>query len=261
MLWKQSETNLWVAGHRGNPAEAPENTMASFRNAMEAGLDMIELDIQMSGDGELVIMHNLTVDQTTDGTGAIREMTLKEIRSLDAGCRFHEEYRGEKVPLFEEFLELTKEYPDMLYDFELKEYPVAGNERRAYETADRVTALIEEYGLGDKCVLNAFSAMLLQYIHDKYDGRYRLHGYYPKSLLGESQNRDPYNILYCACVCEDFTRETFDRLKQRGIDTWAGTRFNNREMLELARRCGATLITCDNPKEVRETLREMGLHT
>ena len=245
MLWKQSETNIWVAGHRGNPAEAPENTMASFRNAMEAGLDMIELDIQMSGDGELVIMHNLTVDQTTDGTGAIREMTLKEIRSLDAGCRFHEEYRGEKVPLFEEFLELTKEYPDMLYDFELKEYPVAGNERRAYETADRVTALIEEYGLGDKCVLNAFSAMLLQYIHDKYDGRYR----------------DPYNILYCACVCEDFTRETFDRLKQRGIDTWAGTRFNNREMLELARRCGATLITCDNPKEVRETLREMGLHT
>ncbi|RHP85910.1 glycerophosphodiester phosphodiesterase [Eisenbergiella sp. OF01-20] len=57
MLWKQSETNIWVAGHRGNPAEAPENTMASFRNAMEAGLDMIELDIQMSGDGELVIMH------------------------------------------------------------------------------------------------------------------------------------------------------------------------------------------------------------
>ena len=48
MIWNQSETNIWVAGHRGNPAECPENTMASFRNAMEAGLDMIELDIQMS---------------------------------------------------------------------------------------------------------------------------------------------------------------------------------------------------------------------
>lgn len=58
MIWNQSETNIWVAGHRGNPAECPENTMASFRNAMEAGLDMIELDIQMSKDGELVIMHN-----------------------------------------------------------------------------------------------------------------------------------------------------------------------------------------------------------
>lgn len=94
MIWNQSETNIWVAGHRGNPAECPENTMASFRNAMEAGLDMIELDIQMSKDGELVIMHNLTVDQTTDGAGPIREMTLKEIRSLDAGSKFSGEYRG-----------------------------------------------------------------------------------------------------------------------------------------------------------------------
>ena len=60
MYWNQSETNIWVAGHRGNPVESPENTMASFRNAMEAGLDMIELDIQMSRDGKLVIMHNFT---------------------------------------------------------------------------------------------------------------------------------------------------------------------------------------------------------
>ena len=95
MYWNQSETNIWVAGHRGNPVESPENTMASFRNAMEAGLDMIELDFQMSRDGKLVIMHNFTVDQTTDGTGAIREMTLKEIRELDAGCKFSETYRGE----------------------------------------------------------------------------------------------------------------------------------------------------------------------
>ena len=260
MIWNQSETNIWVAGHRGNPAECPENTMASFRNAMEAGLDMIELDIQMSKDGELVIMHNLTVDQTTDGSGPIREMTLKEIRSLDAGGKFSGEYQGERVPLFEEFLELTRKYPDMTYDFELKEYPTDGNESRAYETADRVISLIEEYGLGDKCVLNAFSAVLLQYIHDKYEGRYKLHGYYPKSLLGTWKDRDPYDILYCACVCEDFTRENFDRLKVKGIDTWAGTRFKNREMAELARSCGVTLITCDNPREVMGILREMGLH-
>ena len=108
MIWNQSETNIWVAGHRGNPAECPENTMASFRNAMEAGLDMIELDIQMSADGELVIMHNFTVDETTDGSGRIRDMTLKEIRSLDAGSWFDKKFRGERVPLFEEFLDLGK---------------------------------------------------------------------------------------------------------------------------------------------------------
>ena len=67
-------------------------------------------------------------------------------------------------------------------------------------------------------------------------------------------------ILYCACVCEDFTRENFERLKQRGIDTWAGTRFRTREMIEIAKECGATLITCDNPREVMQILRDMGLH-
>ena len=61
-----------MAGRQGESRGVSGNTMASFRNAMEAGLDMIELDIQMSKDGELVIMHNLTVDQTTDGSGPIR---------------------------------------------------------------------------------------------------------------------------------------------------------------------------------------------
>ena len=259
MSWNQSENNIWVAGHRGNPQECPQNTMASFKSAMEAGMDMIELDIQMSADGELVIMHNFTVDETTDGSGRIRDMTLKEIRSLDAGNWFDKKFRGERVPLFEEFLDLGKEYPNMYYDFELKEYPENGNESRAYETADRVIAMIEECRLADKCVLNAFSARLLWYIHDKYEGRYKLHGYYPKNLLGE-YDRDPYDILYCACVCEDFTRENFERLKQRGIDTWAGTRFRTREMIETAKECGATLITCDNPREVMQILRDMGLH-
>ena len=154
-------------------------------------------------------------------------MTLKEIRSLDAGSKFSGEYQGERVPLFEEFLELTRKYPDMTYDFELKEYPTEGNESRAYETADRVISLIEEYGLGDKCVLNAFSAVLLQYIHDKYEGRYKLHGYYPKSLLGCIGKRGhPYDyFILRLCLRRISTRENFGRLKAKGIDTWAGTRF------------------------------------
>lgn len=260
MEQKGTQTGILVAGHRGNPAHFPENTMASFRDTMEAGIDMIELDVQMSQDGELVIMHDLTVDRTTDGSGAIREMTLSQIRSLDAGCRRGEEFCGERVPLLEEFLELGKGYPGMLYDFELKEYPVPENESRAYETADRTISLIERYGLADRCVLNAFSARLLWYIHDKYEGRYSLHGYYPKSLLGETGGRDPYDILYCACVCEDFTPENFRQLKERGIETWVGARFDNRQMLELARECGASLVTCNNPREVTAILQEMGLH-
>ena len=67
----------------------------------------------------------------------------------------------------------------MLIDFELKEYPVEGNEAVAYECADRTIQMLEEYGFGERCVLNSFSGKLLEYIDEKYGHRYRLHGYYP----------------------------------------------------------------------------------
>ena len=79
----------------------PENTLRSFVAAQQAGLDVIELDLHLSKDGALVVMHDTHVDRTTDGTGAIAEMTLTELRALDAG-------RGERVPVFEEVLDTVR---------------------------------------------------------------------------------------------------------------------------------------------------------
>ena len=79
----------------------PENTLRSFVAAQHAGLDVIELDLHLSKDGALVVMHDADVDRTTDGTGAIAEKTLAELRALDAG-------RGERVPVFEEVLEAVR---------------------------------------------------------------------------------------------------------------------------------------------------------
>jgi glycerophosphoryl diester phosphodiesterase len=79
----------------------PENTLRSFVAAQQAGLDLIELDLHLSKDGALVVMHDTDVDRTTDGTGAIAEKTLAELRALDAG-------RGERVPVFEEVLEAVR---------------------------------------------------------------------------------------------------------------------------------------------------------
>lgn len=74
-----------VAAHRGNAARFPENTMASFRSAAELHPDMVETDVHMTRDGELILMHDHTVDRTTNGTGLIREQTLAELKRLDAG--------------------------------------------------------------------------------------------------------------------------------------------------------------------------------
>lgn len=91
-----------IIAHRGAAGEAPENTLASFRLAVEQGCDGIELDVHLSRDGEIIVIHDETVDRTTDGTGAVSGMTLEEIKRLDAGSWFHETFTGERIPTLEE---------------------------------------------------------------------------------------------------------------------------------------------------------------
>ncbi|MFE0250646.1 glycerophosphodiester phosphodiesterase [Streptomyces sp. NPDC059010] len=93
--------NFLTIGHRGVMGVEPENTLRSFVAAQQAGLDVIELDLHLSKDGALVVMHDTDVDRTTDGTGPIADKTLAELRALDAG-------RGERVPVFEEVLDAVK---------------------------------------------------------------------------------------------------------------------------------------------------------
>jgi glycerophosphoryl diester phosphodiesterase len=89
-----------VYGHRGAPAEYPENTLAGFRRALELGVEGIELDVHLSKDGVPVVIHDETVDRTTNGTGAVADLTVEELRKLDAGD-------GEYVPTLAEVLDLV----------------------------------------------------------------------------------------------------------------------------------------------------------
>ena len=91
----------WIIAHRGASAYEPENTLRAFRRAMEQGAELSELDLHLSKDGALIVMHNPTVDQTTNGHGAIRDQTLAELRLLDAG-------HGERVPTFQAVIDLVR---------------------------------------------------------------------------------------------------------------------------------------------------------
>jgi glycerophosphoryl diester phosphodiesterase len=95
-----------LIAHRGGSLEAPENTIASFRHAIELGMRYVELDVQMTRDGELVVIHDETVDRTTDGHGPVGNYTLEELRKLDAGSQFDRKFAGEKIPTLREVLEL-----------------------------------------------------------------------------------------------------------------------------------------------------------
>lgn len=103
-----------ITAHRGAMSEAPENTMAAFRRAVELGVDEIELDVHFSADGHLAVMHDATVDRTTDGTGRISDTTWEQLQRLDAG-------RGERVPNLEQVLD---SFPGMPFQIEVKDVAV-----------------------------------------------------------------------------------------------------------------------------------------
>jgi len=108
-----------VIAHRGASGNAPENTMAAFRKAVALGATFIETDLQLSRDARFVAIHDATLNRTTNGQGAVHDMTLAELRKLDAGSWFGSEFAGERIPTLEEILEFSKKN-DVVFYLELK---------------------------------------------------------------------------------------------------------------------------------------------
>lgn len=105
-----------VVAHRGSSIDCPENTLASTRRAIEAGATAVEVDVRRTRDGHLVLSHDATVDKTTDGKGLISEKTLAELKQLDAGVKFAERFRGERIPTLAEALQVCRGKVDVLLD-------------------------------------------------------------------------------------------------------------------------------------------------
>ncbi len=141
-------TLVWA--HRGASAYAPENTLAAFRLALEQGAHGIELDVQLSRDGQIVVIHDERVDRTTDGTGWVADRTLAELQGLDASLGMPG-FAGERIPLLSEVFDLVSD-SDCTINVELKNTEVAypGLE-------DAVLTLIAERGIEDRILLSSFN--------------------------------------------------------------------------------------------------------
>lgn len=266
--WNQSKNNIYVAAHRGWCSKYPENTMPAFKAAMELGVDQIEFDVRVTKDNELVVIHDPTVDRTTNGTGLVCEKTLAELRALDAGSYMGEDFKGYQIPTLIEVMELVKDHPTMTLDVELKEYPTTpGMEELAYDVCDRVLKIIDDYGYSDRVVINTFSNPLNEYIHTKYNGKYRQHVYFPMPCLKGKATVDPYSYGYCACMFRSFyapvniaQKEDFEKMEAMGPQPWAGAGVKDEVGVDLAIANGAMLITCNNPDVILDLLRQKGYH-
>jgi glycerophosphoryl diester phosphodiesterase len=143
-----------IIAHRGASAEAPENTLAAFQAAARAGADGIELDVTMCASGDVVVIHDDTIDRTTNGSGRVRDMSLETLRLFDAGRWFDARYQGQVIPSLADVVDLVGE--SLFINIEIKS---AGLKDEGLE--DGVIDLIRRRSIGHRVLISSFNPMAL----------------------------------------------------------------------------------------------------
>jgi glycerophosphoryl diester phosphodiesterase len=144
-----------VFAHRGACKVAPENTLPAFEAAIGSGADGVELDVQYSSDGHLVVIHDLTLEALTNGTGRVTAHTLGALRVLDAGSHFGPQFAGTRIPLLNEVLDVVR--GRLLVNVELK-VPDTGSSGMGAD----VVATIRAHGMADQVVISSFNPFVLR---------------------------------------------------------------------------------------------------
>jgi glycerophosphoryl diester phosphodiesterase len=139
-----------IFAHRGSSAYAPENTLAAFKLAIDQHADGIELDVKLSADGQVIVMHDDSVDRTTSGTGRVKSLSLLELKKLDAGSKFSPLFKSEKIPTLAEVFETVGR--KIFINVELTNYSSPID-----DLPDKVASLVMKYSLETTVLLSSFN--------------------------------------------------------------------------------------------------------
>lgn len=145
------QTATPLIAHRGSRLEAPENTLAAYDKALQYDIAGLEIDIHLSKDGEIIVMHDLTVDRTTDGSGWIKDMTLAELKALDAGAGFDASFAEERVPTLSEVCEFIKGQ-NIILNIELKNNFILYD-----ELEEKMLQTVYDFALADRLTVSSFN--------------------------------------------------------------------------------------------------------
>lgn len=209
----KTRTDVKVIAHRGYSSIAPENTLASFERAVDIGADMIELDVQMTKDGVLVVFHDTDMVRITGQSGVISDYTYAEIGEMDAGSWFSDSFTGEKIPTLAEVLELLQDSEIDIY-LELKDI----GEVQGF--AEAVVQEVMNYQMQDRVVFASFNYSYLKTIKE-------LDGTLP--VLCNTQLGDANRLLadypaeYYGLYIETIQQDTIAKLKQAGSKVYVYT--------------------------------------
>jgi glycerophosphoryl diester phosphodiesterase len=153
-MWSDLPLPIVVA-HRGDRAFAPENTISAFMQAADKGADAVEFDVKLSADGQVIVIHDQTVDRTTDGTGNVAKMSLKELQGLKANVQFPDLFPKEEIPTLDKVFETVGKRLHL--NIELTNYVTPGDDLVA-----RVVDLIKKHRLENRILFSSFLASNLR---------------------------------------------------------------------------------------------------
>ena len=230
-----------ITAHRGASKEAPENTLAAFQRAIDEMADYIELDIQMTKDGYIVVMHDTSAYRTTGVSKNITDMTYDEVRNLDAGYWFSDKYRGEKVPSFEEVLKLVKGKAKL--NVEIK------SSSESAIVAGKVVELIQKYSMEDECVITSFDYDALLAVKEADEDIQT--GYILSVAYGKFYEDD--RVDFFSVNASFLTKRVVDAIHNTGKQVYAWTVNNDTSIKNLANK-GIDNIITDVPVTAREVV-------
>ena len=167
-MWNDEQTGILSVNHRGYSALAPENTLPAYELSKRMGFQYVETDVSFTSDGVAMLLHDATIDRTSNGSGRLSEMTFSEVRKYDFGSWKSPEYTGTTIPTFTEFLDLCKRLQLNPY-VELK-----SNGDYSQKQIESIIDLVETYGIGEKATFISFSPDYLKYVRN----------YHPSARLG-----------------------------------------------------------------------------
>lgn len=234
-----------VIAHRGASRIAPENTLAAFRQAAADGADYIEFDVACTADGELVVIHDDTLDRTTDGRGPVQEITLQQIKQLDAGRWKDAAFAGERIPTLDETLATAAELGLGVY---IEWKPLLTKVRHAVPST---LAAVRRHGLEARTVVQSFAPDLVAAgAAAGADWRVELLTFRPRPDAVDQVRQlgatgyNPFHLFV--------TRPFVERLQQAGCTVTAWTVNQRWAMRRLAPYCAG--IISDRPALLREVV-------
>jgi glycerophosphoryl diester phosphodiesterase/membrane-associated phospholipid phosphatase len=251
-----------IIAHAGAQGHAPPNTMEAFEAALELGADTLEMDLQVTADGEIVTIHDGTVDRTTDGTGAVADLTLAELQALDAGATWTDEdgatpFAGQGVR-HATLREVLEAFPDTFLVIELK---TDGGEAIVQPVID----LVVEHGAEDRVAIASFSEAYLVPVREQLPAvptnmpESETYDFYVRHLVGLHPWWSPPGMLYQVPEVHDgrqVVTPRFVRAAERlGVDVHVWT-VNEPEQMHRVLDAGVHGIITDHPDRVVEVLAE-----